>query len=103
MDVLSLAIRAVLWEVELRTYYAQEPVPQAELTDALGELEAALEGWEALLEPGGSITCAFSIADIAATARMWLVPKLPLDLARMPKTQQMLDVVGARPALRAAL
>ena len=103
LDVLSLAIRPALWEVELRTYYAKDPVAQAELDDALRGLDEALAGWEALIEPGGYVTGAFSIADIAAAARMWLVPKLPVTLAGFPKTQQMLDVVGARPALRAAL
>jgi glutathione S-transferase len=103
LDVLSLAIRPALWEVELRTYYAEGPVPQAELTAAVRELESVLGGWERLIDAGGYLTGAFSIADIAATARMWLLPKLPIDLGGAPGTQRMLDVVGARPALQAAL
>lgn len=103
LDVLSLAIRPALWEVELRTYYAEGPVSQAEVTAAVRELESVLGGWERLIDADGYLTGAFSIADIAATARMWLLPKLPIDLDGAPYTRRMLDVVGARPALQAAL
>lgn len=103
LDVLSLAIRPALWEVELRTYYATDPVPPAELDEAVGALHAVLEGWERLIESDGYLTGTFSIADIAATARMWLIPRLPVDRDRVPKTSRMLDTVGARPAFRAAL
>jgi glutathione S-transferase len=103
LDVLSLAIRPALWELELRTYYAAGPVPEAELTDAVRGLESVLAGWERLIEADGYVTGAFSIADIAATARMWLLPTLPIDLGGAPNTRRMLDVVGARPALLAAL
>jgi glutathione S-transferase len=103
LDVLSLAIRPALWEVELRTYYAEGPVPQAELAAAVRELESVLGGWERLIDADGYLTGAFSIADIAATARMWLLPKLPIDLDGAPSTRRMLDVVGSRPALQAAL
>ena len=103
LDVLSLAIRPVLWEVELRTYYATDAVPRDDVDVAVRHLQDALAAWEELIEPHGYLTGAFSIADIAAAARMWLMPKLPVDLARAPKTQRMLEVVGARPALRAAL
>lgn len=103
LDVLSLAIRPLLWEVELRSYYATAPVPQTELDDAVATLTTALDGWERLVEGGGYATGAFSIADIAATARMWLLPKLPVDLTGLPKTARMLEVVGARPAFEAAL
>ena len=103
LDVLSLAIRPALWEVELRSYYAQGPVPQAEITEAVRGLESVLAGWEQLIGADGYVTGAFSIADIAATARMWLLPKLPIDLGGAPNTQRMLDVVGARPAFQAAL
>ena len=103
LDVLSLAIRPALWEVELRTHYAEGSVPQAELTAAIRGLESVLAGWERMIEADGYVTGAFSIADIAATARMWLLPMLPIDLGGAPNTRRMLDVVGARPALRAAL
>lgn len=103
LDVVSLAIRPVLWEVELRTYYATDPAPQEDLDVAVRHLEDTLAAWEELIEPDGYVTGAFSIADIAAAARLWLLPKLPVDLARAPKTRRMLEVVGARPALRTAL
>lgn len=103
LDVLSLAIRPALWEVELRSYYAAGPVPQAELAEAVLGLASVLAGWERLIKADGYATGAFSIADIAATARMWLLPTLPIDLAGAPKTQKLLEVVGARPALQAAL
>ncbi len=102
LDVLSLAIRPALWEVELRTYYATAPVAAAEVAEAVRDLDAALAGWEGLIEPGGYATGAFSIADIAAVARMWLVPELPVDLSGVPKTRSMLQVVGTRPALLTA-
>jgi glutathione S-transferase len=103
LDVLSLAIRPALWELELRTSYAAGPVGQAELTEAVRGLQSVLAGWERLIEANGYVTGAFSIADIAATARMWLLPTLPIDLDGAPNTRRMLDVVGARPALLAAL
>ncbi len=103
LDVLSLAIRPALWEVELRSYYADGPVPQAELAEAVRGLARVLAGWERLIEPDGYVTGAFSIADIAATARMWLLPQLPIDMTDAPRTRRMIQVVGARPALQAAL
>lgn len=102
LDTLSLAIRPALWEVELRSYYATAPVPAAELDGAVAALTATLAGWERLIEPDGYVTGAFSIADIAATARMWLLPHLPVDLTGLPKTARMIAVVGARPAFHAA-
>lgn len=56
-----------------------------------------------LIEPGGAVTGSFSIADIAAIARFWLLPTLPTDLGAFPKTRQMLDAAGSRPAYLAAL
>lgn len=103
LDALSLAIRPVLWEVELRAYYATESVPPDELAGAVRELEAVLIGWERLVDADGYLTGTFSIADIAATARMWLLPRLPVDPALAPKTFRMLEVVGARPAFQSAL
>ena len=103
LDVLSLVIRPALWEVELRTYYATVPAPRAELANAVRGLEEALVGWERLIEAGGYLTGTFSIADIAATARMWLLPQLPVNPGVAPKTFRMLDVVGARQACQSAL
>lgn len=103
LDVLSLAIRPALWEVELRSSYATGPVAPEELAEAVRGLASALTAWERLIEPNGYLTGAFSIADVAATARMWLLPQLPIDLTDKPKTRRMLEVVGARPALQAAL
>jgi glutathione S-transferase len=103
LDVLSLAIRPALWEVELRTYYASASVPEDELASAVGDLETVLAGWERLIEGEGYVTGAFSIADIAATARLWLLPKLPVAPAVAPKSFRMLDVVGGRAAFQSAL
>jgi glutathione S-transferase len=103
LDVVSLSLRPALWEVELRTYYTNGSVSQAELDTAVSALQRVLAGWERLIEPDGYVTGAFSIADVAVRARMWLLPKLPIDLSASPRTQRMLDVVGARPAFLAAL
>ena len=105
LDVLSLAIRPLLWEVELRTYYAaaDSAYPAAELAAARAELDQGLAAWERLAAPGGYLTGSFSIADIAATARMWLLPAIGMDLARYPRTAAMLRTVGDRPAFQAAL
>ena len=103
LDALSLAVRPALWEVELRTYYARGPVDPAELASARGELDAVLRGWETLIEPDGHLAGAFSIADVAAAARLWLLPRLGLDLGGYPRTERMLEVVGARPAFVATL
>ena len=101
MDALSLAIRPLLWEVELRTHYANGAVDAEELAAARAALASGLAGWERLTEPDGYATGAFSIADIAATARMWLLPTLGLDVSAFPKTMSMLATVGARPAFQA--
>lgn len=106
LDVLSLAVRPALWEVELRTHYAaadRGPVSPAEIESAGAALDAALRAWERLIEPGGYLTGQFSIADVAAAGRMWLLPQLGLDMARYPRTARMLERVGGRPAFRAAL
>ncbi len=108
LDTLSLTMRPVLWDLELLTvksYYlpvgdAPDDARVSAVVRALGE---ALQGWEQLVAPGGYATGAFTIADIAATSRMWDLPRLPIDLAPFPKTQQMLDVVGARPSFQRAL
>jgi glutathione S-transferase len=106
LDVLSLAVRPALWEVELRTHYAETtgaPVDAADLAACRAALDAAVSGWERLIEPDGYLTGTFSIADIAACARLWLFPELGLDADRYPRTAAMLAVVGARHAYRAAL
>ena len=103
LDVLSLAVRPALWELELRSYYATSPYPPHELAAAREGLSRALHGWEELIEPGGNATGTFSIADVAATARFWLLPKLPIDLTPFPKTRQMLDAACSRPSYLAAL
>lgn len=103
LDALSLAVRPALWELELRTYYATSPYPPYEVAAAREGLSRAMLGWESLIEPGGFVTGTFSIADIAAAARMWVLPQLPIDLTPFPKTRQMLEAVTARPAYRAAL
>ena len=54
------------------------------------------------MAPNGTAAGAFSIADIAATARMWLLPGLPFDLSAFPRTAAMLTTVAARPAFVAA-
>lgn len=104
LDVLSLSVRAPLWELEKRTYYVDvpeycphPPTPQ-EVAVARADLDAALAGWERLIAPGGYVTGAFSIADIAACARMYLLPKIGIDLAAFPKTAEMMRVVGSHPA-----
>lgn len=103
LDALSLSVRPALWELELRSYYATSPYPPHEVAAAREGLSRTLRGWEELIEPGGSATGSFSIADIAATARLWLLPKLPIDITPFAKTRQMLDTVSARPAYQAAL
>ncbi len=108
LDTLSLTIRPVLWELELLTvksYYLPDgdTPDDARVSAAARDLGEALQGWEQLVEPGGYATGAFTIADIAAASRMWDLPRLPIDLAPFPKTRQMLDVVGARPAFQRAL
>lgn len=103
LDALSLSVRPPLWELELRTYYATSPYPPHEVAAAREALSRAMLGWESLIEPGGAVTGTFSIADVAAAARLWLLPKLPIDLAPFPKTRQMLEAASARPAYRAAL
>ncbi len=103
LDALSLAVRPALWELELRTYYATTSYPPHAVAAAREALSRAMVGWESLIEPGGALTGSFSIADIAAAARMWLLPQLPIDLAPFPKTRQMLAAATARPAYRAAL
>ena len=109
LDVLSLTVRPALWDLELRTHYADSPhysprpPTSRQVSAARAGLEEALEGWERLIEPGGYLTGTLSIADIAAAARMYLLPSLPFDLSRSPKTRQMLEVVCARPAFAAAI
>jgi glutathione S-transferase len=103
LDALSLAVRPALWELELRTHYATSPYPPYEVAAAREGLSRALLGWEELIEPGGAVTGSFSIADIAAMARFWLLSELPINLGPFPKTRQMLDVAGSRPAYLAAL
>jgi glutathione S-transferase len=103
LDALSLAVRPALWELELRTYYATNPAPPHEVAAARERLNRAMQGWEALIEPGGAATGTFSIADVAAAARMCLLAELPINLAPFPKTRQMLDATSSRPAYRAAL
>lgn len=108
LDVLSLAVRPVLWDLEVLTvktqYLPRGDVPDAaRIASAVTALGGVLDGWERLIAPDGYATGTFTIADIAATARMWDLPRLPLDPSRFPKTWQMLEVVGARPAFRRAL
>jgi glutathione S-transferase len=106
LDALSLAVRPALWELEQRTYYVDEPelCPSAptpdELVVARAGVDAALAGWERLIAPGGYVTGAFSIADIAAAARMYLLPVIGVDLAAFPKTRAMVETVGGRPAFQ---
>lgn len=105
LDVLSLSLRPRLWEVELRTYYAADPdeIPEAELAEARDHLDDVLARWERLIDAGGYVAGRFSIADVAATARLWLLPQVGMDLGRYPGTAAMLATVGARPAFQAAL
>lgn len=108
LDALSLAVRPVLWDLEVLTgktrYLPVGDVPDsARIASAAGALGEVLDGWERLIEPGGYVTGSFTIADIAATARLWDLPNMPLDPSRFPKTWQMLETVGARPAFRRAL
>ena len=103
LDALSIAVRPALREFELRSHYATSPYPPHEVAAAREGLSRALLGWEELIEPGGAVTGSFSIADIAATAQLRLLPNLPIDLGAFPKTRQMLDTAGSRPAYLAAL
>ncbi len=109
LDLLSLAIRPALWELELRTYYADDPAyspgppPAAQVRAARDGLHGVLEAWERLIEPGGYLTGAFSIADVAAAARLHLLPAIGVEMARFPRTGEMLATVGSRPAFRAAV
>jgi glutathione S-transferase len=103
LDALSLAVRPVLWDLEMLTvkteYLSPGDVPDAtRIAAAATALGEVLDGWERLIEPNGYATGTFTIADIAATARMWDLPRLPLDPSRYPRTWQLLEVVGARPA-----
>jgi glutathione S-transferase len=109
LDVLSLTLRPALWDLELRTHYADSPyyspIPPspAEVAAAGAALSEALGGWERLIEADGYLTGTFSIADIAVAARMYLLRSLPFDLSRFPKTQRMLEVVCARPAFQTSI
>jgi glutathione S-transferase len=109
LDVLSLTLRPALWDLELRTHYvgnphySPRPPTSDEIRAAGSALDEALTGWERLIDADGYLTGTFSIADIAAAARMYLLQSLPFDLARFPKTQRMLEVVCARPAFQVAL
>jgi glutathione S-transferase len=102
MDALSLALRPVLWEVELRSIYATRPPLVDELAEAVTELERMLGGWERLIADNGTVTGTFTIADCAAGGRMCHLRDLPLDLARFPKTARQFDVTSARPSYAAA-
>jgi glutathione S-transferase len=107
LDVLSLVVRPPLWELEKRTYYAHEPEycpsppSPAEVAAAREALEEVLAGWEGLIASDGYATGTFSIADVAATARLWLLPKIGVDLGRFPKTRAMMERVGSRPTFPA--
>lgn len=98
LDTLSLEVRPALWEAELRTYYGRD-----DGVDWRPGLDAALDGWERLLSPGGYATGAFSIADCAAMGRFAHLAELPILLSRWPKLAASLAVVSERPAYRAAL
>jgi glutathione S-transferase len=97
LDALSLQVRPALWDAELAVLYDAPPD-----VDWRASLAAAIAGWERLIDDGGHATGSFSIVDCAARARLAHLPRLGLDLAPHPRTRRLLDVVGARPAYRAA-
>lgn len=104
MDALSLTVRPAMWGLEEVTIYAAVPPhlggdgggmgDPALVAPRAAELGAALDGFEAFLEP----LPPFTIADCAIAGRLATVPRLPLDLGRWPHLARRLEAAWARPS-----
>ena len=91
-------MRPALWA-------AEEPVIYGRPSDVdwRPALDPALTGYEWLLADEGYAIGDFSIADVAIAGRMQDIRKLPIDLARFPRLDRVLELTMARPAYRAAI
>jgi glutathione S-transferase len=98
LDTLSLEVRPALWEAELATLYGR---PSGVDWGAL--LNAALAGFERLLDTSGYACGAFTIADCAIAGRMYKLGSLPIDAAPFPRTLAVVRAATARPAFHRAL
>lgn len=76
--------------------------------DAVGRLrpptETALDAVEQLVAENGTMTGAFTIADVCAAPTLFRSANLPLpiDFSRWPRLSRIRDTVTSRPAFRAA-
>lgn len=98
LDTLSLEVRPAVWEAELATIYGR---PSG--VDWGPALNAALTGFERLLDHTGYACGAFSIADCAIAGRMHKLGSLPVDAASFPRTFAVVRTATARPAFVRAL
>jgi glutathione S-transferase len=69
---------------------------------AMPALETALSNWERFVADNGTVLGTFTIADCACGTALWRSYRLPIDLARWPKTARLRDAVRDNPSFQAA-
>ena len=102
LDALSLSLRPALWGLEEPLVYAL-PVVDGELAARRTALEAAMDGWERMLEANAPALPELTIADIAMAGRLAHLERLLDGTDPWPVTNRRLAAVRARPAYAAAV
>ena len=103
LDTWSTLIRPAMFPLELACGLFGEP-SEADVEPAVGSAAAALAAVEKVVADNGTMTGAFTIADICAAPTLFRSAKLelPIDWAPLPRLAAIRDAVTQHPAFLAA-
>jgi glutathione S-transferase len=103
LDAWSTVLRPALFPLE-RAAGLIEARDENLVEQTIPAAEAALDAVEQLVADNGTMSGAFTIADVCAAPALFRSANLPLplDFARWPRLARIRDAVTARPAFRAA-